>query len=175
MKYKKLTPLRLFLGMLIFLPLFALLLALQTGKIKNLMVISESMEPTLNIGDRVLMARSSHYLPVRGDVVVLTDPDHVGDLMTKRVVAVSGDVIRIVNGYLFVNGHPEPLQTFQEQSVRIHWPNCVIYVPPGGVFVMGDNRNRSYDSLNFGPVPVQEIQGKLKYRYWPLERFGEIQ
>ena len=175
LRWKRVTPLRFALGMLFFFPMFGLLLALQLGKLENLMVTSESMEPTLLTGDRVFMKRISNYSPNRGDVVVLADPDLKGDLLTKRVVALPGDVIRIVSGIVLVNGRPEMSGFLTESNTRVNWPDCKIKVPPGDVFVLGDNRNRSYDSLNFGPVHLQNLRGKLLYRYWPLERAGEIQ
>ena len=175
-KWKKVTPLRFAFGMVLFVPLFSLLLALQSGKIKNLMVVSESMAPTLFTGDRVLMKNATHYAPNRGDVIVLNDPEESGTLLTKRVVAVSGDVIRIVSGFLYVNGRKGYAEKYlTQENVRLNWHDTVIRVPEGDVFVMGDNRNSSYDSLNFGPVPVEEVQGKLMYRYWPPARFGDIQ
>lgn len=160
--------------MLFFIPLFSLLLALQLGKLQNLIVTSESMEPTLAVGDRVFMSRIDHYMPNRGDVVVLTDPERRSDLLTKRVVALAGDVIRVINGTVYINGQEDMSSYLTNGNQRVNWPNSQIKVPNGDVFVLGDNRNRSYDSLNFGPVPMESLKGKLKYRYWPLERAGEI-
>lgn len=173
-KWKRVTPLRFLIGMFFFIPLFSLLLALQLGSVENLMVTSESMEPTLFTGDRVIMKRIEEYTPERGDVVVLKDPVKKADLLTKRVVAVSGDVIRIVNGVVFVNEQQEMSNFLTNANMKLNWPNCKIAVPNGEVFVLGDNRNRSFDSLNFGPVDLHDLRGKLMYRYWPLERAGEI-
>jgi len=175
-KWKRVTPLRAVIGMLLFVPMFSLLIALQSGRIENLMVVSESMEPTLSTGDRVLMKNTGSYTPHRGDVVVLKDPEEEGTLLTKRVVAVSGDLIRIASGFLYVNGRQGFAETYPtNENVRINWPDTVIRVPKGDVFVMGDNRNVSYDSLNFGPVPVDSVRGVLTYRYWPPTKLGEIQ
>jgi len=173
-KYKRVTWLRFIVGMIAFVPLLGFLLALRFGAIENYEVTSSSMAPTLQVGDRVFMERIEGYLPRRGDVVVLENPQKPGELLTKRVIGLPGDKIRIYNGYLYVNGQEQVEMYVSAENTRINFPDKVYQIEPDEVFVLGDNRNFSYDSLNFGPAPISRLRGKLTVIYWPVNRFGEI-
>ena len=175
MKYKRVTWPRFIVGMIIFLPLFGFLLALRFGAIQNYEVTSASMEPTLRIGDRVFMDRIEGYMPLHGDVIVLENPRERGELITKRVIGLSGDTVQIRNGYLYVNGKEQIEMYLSPENARMTTPDRIYHVESQNAFVLGDNRNVSYDSRMFGSVPVSRIKGKLTFIYWPLKRFGDIQ
>ena len=91
--------------------------------------------------------------------------------LIKRVVGVPGDEISVRRGKLFVNGEPQ-----KEPYVNEKFPDRSfaprITVPPGHVFVMGDNRANSQDSRVFGPVPEENIEGEAFLLFWPLDRIG---
>ena len=128
-----------------------------------------SMEPNLYRGYRVMTEKVSYsfHPPRRGDVVVVERPEGAESLI-KRVVALPGEEIRVRGGRAFVNGRPaeEPWVTnFGGRG----YPLAV--VPPGHVFVLGDNRPVSYDSRAIGPVSISSIRGRAWLVYWPLSEF----
>ncbi len=136
-------------------------------------VPSESMVPTLEIGDRVLVNKFIYHFtePERGHIVVFEVETTSGaeQHLVKRVVGLPEDEIAVREGVLFVNGVPQ-----KEQYVNPALPDersfGPIEVPPEHVFVMGDNRARSADSRVIGPVPETEIAGKVILRVWPPNR-----
>jgi signal peptidase I len=136
-------------------------------------VPTESMVPTLLVGDRVFANKFIYRFaePERGDIVVFEDVEGGEDYLIKRVVAVAGDRVRVVNGVLRVNG-----ETQDEPYVAPQFPNGSVYgperLPEGYVFVMGDNRGNSADSRVFGLLPVENIEGEAFVRFWPPSRIG---
>jgi signal peptidase I len=136
-----------------------------------------SMVPTLEVGDRVLANKFIYRFaePERGDIIVFESIDEKKDLV-KRVVGLSGDRIAIKDGRLFVNdvSQREPY-VVNKTCVRGLPKTCSygpVTVPPGHVFVMGDNRLNSEDSRFFGPVPKGNVVGEVFLRLWPLYRLA---
>jgi signal peptidase I len=132
-------------------------------------VDGSSMTPTLSggvygnydDGDRVVVNRFGKLK--RGSIVVLKLPDRANALV-KRVIGVSGDRIKIVDGVLFVNDEAQNEDYVAEENKYITNPSYSmpeITVSDGCVFVLGDNRNGSADSREFGEVPVDYIKGKV--------------
>jgi len=141
--------------------------------VKSFWIPSESMVPTLEVGDRIFVNRFIYrfFEPERGDIVVF-DSLETDDELIKRVVAVPGDRVRVRNGILRVNGDfPD-----EPYAVPVVFPDGSFFgptrVPEGEVFVMGDNRPNSHDSRFFGPVPTENIQGEAFFRFWPPSRIG---
>ena len=136
-------------------------------------VPTESMVPTLEVGDRVFANKFIYRFaePERGDIVVFEDVEGGEEDLIKRVVAVAGDRVRVVNGVLKVNGEAQG-----EPYVQPQLPDGSVYgperLPEGYVFVMGDNRGNSADSRVFGLLPVENIEGEAFVRFWPLSRIG---
>jgi signal peptidase I len=132
---------------------------------------SESMLPTLQVGDRVFVNKFIYRFtePQRGDIVVFKSLEGEDEDLIKRIIAVPGDRIRVVNGVPRVNGERQ-----EETYVKPQFPDGSVYgptrVPKGEVFVMGDNRGNSLDSRFFGPVPIEDIQGEAFFRFWPPSR-----
>ena len=174
LKYKHVTRLRFFIGMVVFLPLLAFLLALQFGAIRNYEVTSASMEPTLRVGDRVFMKEESGRNLVRGDVIGLVSPKDMNELLAKRVIGLPGDKIEVRSGYLYVNGQEQIEMYISPENRRIDTPDRTFRLDNDQLFVLGDNRNSSYDSLEFGPVPLSLARGRLTWIYWPPSRFGAL-
>jgi len=135
---------------------------------------SESMVPTLEIGDRLLANKFIYRFtePERGDIVVFDSLEN-DDTLIKRVVGLEGDEIRVQGGLLFVNGEPqeEPYLNEEEPFRGYYGP---LTVPKGDVFVMGDNRGNSADSRVFGPVPLDNIKGEAFIRFWPISKIGDL-
>jgi signal peptidase I len=141
---------------------------------------SESMLPTLEIGDRLIVEKLSYYShpPLRGDIVVFAPPPQLqeqgyqGDqAFIKRVIGLPGDTIAVQDGRVFVN------QQLLTEAYVAEPPNYLMppmVVPPNRLFMMGDNRNNSNDSHIWGFLPRENIVGHACFRFWPLERFGGI-
>jgi signal peptidase I len=136
---------------------------------------SASMEPTLMIGDRILVDKLSYHLHGvgRGDIVVFaTPPKEVADTaikdLVKRVIGLPGDVISSRGGRVYIDGKPllEPFLPVGTVTSGITTQK----VPPNEYFVMGDNRSNSQDSRFFGPIPRSLIVGRVVLRIWPLSR-----
>jgi signal peptidase I len=136
---------------------------------------SESMVPTLRVGDRVLVNKFIYRFtePERGDVVVFQSVEGDGQDLIKRVVGVPGDEISVRRGRLLVNGEPQ-----KEPYLNKKYPDrsfaARTTVPEGHVFVMGDNRANSSDSRIFGPVSKEKIEGEAFLLFWPPDRIGPL-
>jgi len=133
-------------------------------------ITSNSMEPTLKKGDRVLVRRyrfSPSFLPPRGAIVMLKDPRDPNNWLIKRVIGLPKEVVTVAFGQVFINGQPLT-ELYLHQPTDSYWHGVV---PEGCVFVMGDNRSVSDDSRDFGPVPLENLEGKVVLRYYPLNRF----
>jgi signal peptidase I len=141
---------------------------------------SESMIPTLEIGDRLIVEKLSYYanLPHRGDIVVFAPPPQLQEqgyqedqAFIKRVIGLPGDTVSVQNGRVFVN---QKLLTEAYIAEPPNYPMSPIVVPSAQLFVMGDNRNNSNDSHIWGFLPKANIVGHACFRFWPLERFGGV-
>lgn len=92
----------------------------------------------------------------------------------KRVIGVAGDHIKIENGKVYRNGQ-ELNETYLSEGTTTEGKIFSdIVVPEGYVFAMGDNRNHSTDCRDFGCIPVEKIESKVAFRFWPLNKFGKI-
>ncbi len=124
-----------------------------------------SMLPTLNDGEYVLVSKLAYRkeLPRRGDIIVFRFPVNPRQDFIKRVIGLPGEEVRIDNGTVYINGvalDEEYIAAPPRYSGK--WT-----VPPGYLFVLGDNRNDSSDSHTWGLVPMQNVIGKAVLVYWP--------
>jgi signal peptidase I len=137
---------------------------------------TESMVPTLEVGDRVLANKFVYRFtePERRDIVVFDSVDEDDDqTLIKRVVGVAGDEIQVQGGVLYVNGEAqeEPYLNDADQSRGFYGPTVV---PEGHILVMGDNRGNSADSRVFGPLPLENLKGEAFVRFWPVSKISII-
>jgi signal peptidase I len=153
---------------------FAIAMLVQFFLVKPFTIHQVSMEPTLVEGDRILLNRLVYHFrdPRSGDVVVFNSPVNDDEDLVKRIVAVAGDEVAVRDGSLYVNGVAQTEPYLLEQDFQGEYPPTV--VPPGHVFVMGDNRNNSGDSRMFGPIPTDSIIGGAFVIYWPIGHWGGI-
>ena len=141
--------------------------------VRTVGVYGDSMEPTLNHGDRLLLTSySTDY--AKGDIVVVDR--YTEEPLIKRVIAVAGDTVFISDGYLlYVNGVPQIEPYIQGYTVHRDLKEPVT-VPEGHVFVLGDNRTVSKDSRMkvIGMVSEKDIVGRVVGRIWPLSEIGGV-
>jgi signal peptidase I len=176
-----------------------LALGIQAFLVKPFRIPSESMVPTLEIGQRVLVDRVSFRFgdPDRGDVVVFKPPEgadgnacgvrHSSESacprptpeksdtnFIKRVVAVGGDRLKVVDGAVYIDGRKqrEPYARLADCEI-CNLPE-EITIPRGYYFMMGDNRGESADSREWGPVPKDWMIGKAFMTYWPPGKIGTL-
>lgn len=155
---------------------FILAATVRTFVVQPFMIPTSSMIPTIQIGERVLANKFIYRFesPKTGDVVVFDDPTNSVPTLIKRVIAVGGQTVDLVNGVVLVDGEPldEPY-TYGKPSEPGPVP-LPYTVPEGSVWVMGDNRPNSQDSRWFEAVPLSQIRGEAFVRYWPLNRLGAL-
>ncbi|MEA2432549.1 MAG: signal peptidase [Actinomycetota bacterium] len=180
---------------------FVVALLIKTFVLQAFYIPSASMEPTLREGDRVLVEKIKYHLgdPARGDVLVfekdligappaedtgfMTDisnafkglfgfPTGTSQDFIKRVIGVGGDTVEGRDGVVFVNGEAisEP---YLPEGLEIS-PFGPVEIPDGKLFVMGDNRNNSDDSRNFGPIDVDQVVGHAFLLIWPPSDFDTL-
>lgn len=131
-----------------------------------------SMEPSLKDGQFVVVNRLAYHWqePERGDIIVFHFPSDPTRRFIKRVIGLPGDVIAVHDGQLDINGVTlEEPYIAESPRYQGDWR-----LSPTEVFVLGDNRNNSSDSQNWGPLPIDEIIGKAVLVYWPLDTIGLI-
>lgn len=140
---------------------------------------SGSMEPTLQVGDRILVDKISRkwQVPQRGDILIFYPPkspsiDDSSKAYIKRLIGIAGDQIAVQGGQVYRNG-----QALDEQYIAepIRYSMRTVTVPTGYYWMMGDNRNFSNDSHVWGFLPEQNVIGKASLRFFPFdERIGKI-
>jgi len=177
--------------------IIAILIAafIRTFVVQAFKIPSGSMKPTLEIGDHILVNKFSYgvklpYLrttiiplgrPERGDIAVFIYPEDQTKDFIKRVIAVGGDTVEVRNKKVFINGEAadDPHGVHVEDVV---YPGAIqrrdnmgpVKVPDGTIFVMGDNRDQSYDSRFWGFVKLEDVIGKafIIYFSWDSDNSG---
>jgi signal peptidase I len=158
-----------------------LALVIRTFIAEPRFIPSASMLPTLELGDRLVVEKVSYKLhpPAHSDIVVFAVPPKLqaegyqaDQAFIKRAIGLPGDRIALKQGLVYLNDLPlvEPYVTVAPKPEDI--PS--ITVPPGQIFVMGDNRNNSNDSRYWGCLPMENLIGKAVWRFFPLTRWGKL-
>ena len=167
-------------GLVEFLVILAVAFVLVFGFVRPFVleafrIPSESMVPTLLVGDRVFVNKFIYRFtePERGDVVVFESVNGGEEDLIKRVVGVAGDEVEVRNGTLLVNGEARE-EPYLNRNLPFNDSYGPSEVPEGHVFVMGDNRANSADSRVFGPLPIENIEGEAFVRFWPPLRIGSL-
>lgn len=131
-----------------------------------------SMEPTLQSGEFVIVNKLAYVLgsPKVGDVIVFHFPRDPDQEYIKRVIGLPGDRVSIKGGKVYVNG--KLLEEHYIAAPPVY--EATWDVPVDSLFVLGDNRNNSSDSHNWGPVPLDYVVGKAIFVYWPPTAWGVV-
>ncbi|MCI0543953.1 MAG: signal peptidase I [Actinobacteria bacterium] len=176
----------------------AIAVVIKTFLVQPFWIPSESMVPTLEVNDRVMVNKLSVVFgePGRGDIVVFRDPaeppltesipqavirsvlEAIGvrtrgaDDLIKRVIALPGETISIEDNRVVIDGVPLSEPYLPEGTEMPGF--SPVTVGPDEVFVMGDNREFSFDSRRFGPIPVDDIVGTAFLIIWPTSNIGGL-
>jgi signal peptidase I len=161
--------------------LTAVLFFIARATVQPFRVDGHSMDPTLHDSEFILVDKVSYRIgqPQRGDIVVFKFPGDTTRDFIKRVIGVPGDTVAVKNSTVYVNGRPLPesyLPAIQDPNYTFPDPGAKPYkVPPNVLFVLGDNRNNSYDSHSWGieyPLSENLVVGRALLAYWPLGDFA---
>lgn len=151
-------------------------LTIRFAVLETAVVISRSMQPTMEVDDRVLIDHRTtlHGKWNRGDILLFSPPESWGgtdESLTKRLIGLPGETIRLEATRVLVNGRELP-----ETYIRQKNKNFVqtIQLEDEQYFVMGDNRDNSEDSRDMGPIDEENIRGRAIYRLAPFARFGRL-
>jgi len=139
-----------------------------TGRFR---IDGSSMEPNLHDGEYVIVNRISYRLhqPDRGDVIVFKKEG--SREFIKRIVGLPGDTVQVQGARVIVNGTPLTEPYIAQPPAYTMEPRKIA---PNEYFVLGDNRNNSSDSHNWGTVPLSVIDGKAWVTYWPPKNWGVV-
>ena len=174
----------------------AILIALfiRTFVVQAFKIPSSSMEPTLQVGDHLLVNKFIYGIkfpiietkyfqfkkPQRGDIIVFVYPKDRSKDFIKRVIGTQGERVQIVHNKIYINNQliEDPWGRYDErapstkymQPMEIFGP---VTVPVNSVFVLGDNRDNSQDSRFWGFVNVNEVKGKALIIYFSWDRYAE--
>jgi signal peptidase I len=154
-------------------PAFVIALLINLFVAQSTYVHGSSMEPNLHTDQRLIVEKVSYKLhpPHRGDIVVVA-VDTSETPLIKRVIGLPGETIQIRDNQVWVNGVALEESYLADVLQHNYGP---FDVPPGHVFVMGDNRGASNDSRAFGAVPLDQIVGRAWLSYWPPEDVQLVQ
>jgi signal peptidase I len=140
-----------------------------------------SMAPAIMAGDRLLIWKGP-FQPCRGDIIAFRSPagDFPSLVLAKRLVAFGGETIEFRNEQVYINNARLEGGVFAAMRYRpvarqgFAGEGNPFVVPPGHLFLVGDNSAASLDSRQFGPVPARDVIGKVYKRYWPMGRAGPL-
>lgn len=161
-----------------FLLVFALaLVLLKVIVINSGLITSGSMLPTIQLEDRLMIdkvfIKSSNIK--RGDVIIFNLPESIDfysdSAVVKRVIGLPGEIIAVKDGKVYINNKPLDENYLYEEPDYVFEP---IKIPEDCFFVLGDNRNDSYDSHFWGVLSSKNVIGRVLFRYWPLKEFGSL-
>jgi signal peptidase I len=172
-EFRLLRELRSWLRDIFFAALTAILIVAFV--VQPVRVEGTSMLPQLSDGERIFVNKFTYRLSgiERGDIVVFWYPKNPSESLIKRVIGLPGETIEIFSGVVRVDGHrlDEP---YVVPRYRDFTSLARVRVPEKSYFVLGDRRDSSNDSRNWGVVPGGNIFGKAFLRYWPISEFGLI-
>lgn len=157
---------------------FIVAFIIKTFLFQPVQVDGTSMFPTLKDNDRLMVNKIEYFVsdPHRGDIVILNSPVEPGKLYIKRVIGLGGESVAIKDGHFYINNEILNESYIDSTLDTIIYNNMSEwFVPNGYVFVVGDNRNGSYDSRQMGPIQLDAIKGEAFLRMYPFNHFGSLE
>lgn len=157
-----------------------LALGIRTFVAEARWIPSESMVPTLQVNDKLIVDKLSYHFtsPQHGDIIVFSPTDNIKkndptlkDAFIKRVIGLPGDKVEVKGERVYINDQPQR-ENYIKEAPYYQFPPVI--VPPDSYLVLGDNRNNSFDSHFWGFVPRDHIIGRAIVRFWPPNRIGEL-
>ena len=157
----------------------AIIIPVRYYLIQPFYVKGASMEPSFHDREYLIIDEISYRFndPVRGEIIVFRYPENPQEFFIKRVIGLPGETVEIVNGEVFIYNEQNPNgieidETYLPDDVKTYALNDGQTILRGDeYFVMGDNRNASKDSRNFGPVNRSFLTGRVWLRGWPFNKF----
>ncbi len=166
----------------------ALALLLRTFVAEPRYIPSDSMLPTLQVGDRLVVEKISYHFrpPAAGEIAVFFPPQQLQkylqfqgyskkqalrQVFIKRIIGAAGQTVGVKDGQVWLNGEPQP-EDYIAEPPDYDWGPAT--VPENQFFVMGDNRNNSNDSHIWGFLAKEKIIGRAAFRFWPPNRIGPV-
>ena len=147
--------------------------------IQSSIVLYNSMEPNLHEGQRIIISKIVYWFhePDRGDIIVFPNPNNPDEDYIKRIIGLPGETVEIKDGVVHIH-QADGNNLVLDESEYISDPAdndfLGVIIPEDNYFVMGDNRNNSYDSRRGWTVPRDEIVGKAWLSIWPLSDWGLV-
>lgn len=169
-------------------------LVIRTFVVQAFKIPSSSMEPTLQVGDHLLVNKFIYGIkfpfietkyfqfrkPQRGDIIVFIYPKDRSKDFIKRVIGIEGEKVEIVHNKIYINNQPieDPWGHYDERSASARYLQPMerfgpVTVPANSLFVLGDNRDNSQDSRFWGFVDVNEVRGKALIIYFSWDRYAQ--
>lgn len=156
---------------------------LALSPVRALQIPFASMEPAVQLGDHIY-ADMTYYRstkPARGDLIIFTVPDYPALVKIARIIGLAGEQIEIRDKMVYIAGqpltdpwghyrNPQVDSLFGDPRLRLRDSFGPAKIPDGAVFVLGDNRDNSYDSRFFGSIPLSSLRGRPLYVYWARDR-----
>lgn len=139
-------------------------------------VEGRSMEPNFHTDEFIIVSRLSYILgePERGDVVVFHYDEESGRDFIKRIIGLPGDHVEMKDGQIYINGEPIDEPYVLDLCRTVTCRDREWFIGDDEYFVLGDNRNASQDSHDFGPIKREQIIGQAWVRYWPPSTWSVI-
>ncbi len=152
-----------------------LIIVFRTFLFQNYIVEGNSMIPTLEPAQRLIVSRISYILgePERGDVIVFQFPHEPNRDFVKRILGLPGETVAIENGVVFIDGEPIPREEYLDYTSPTSM--APLLLSDEEYFVMGDNRPGSSDSRSWGPLARRYIIGQAYLVYYPFAEFGILE
>ena len=154
----------------------AIIIPIRYFLVQPFFVRGASMEPTFEDGEYLLIDQLSYRFrePRRGEVIVFRFPQDESQYFIKRIIGLPGDLLKMQDGLVYVNGEPIDEPYVQELCRTVTCRDREWQLGEDEFFVLGDNRNASQDSHDFGPINREQIVGKAWVRYWPPSSWALI-
>ncbi|MGI6487060.1 MAG: signal peptidase I [Syntrophomonadaceae bacterium] len=156
---------------------FILATVLRMFIVEGRVIPTGSMVPTIQPKDRVMVCKFNYYFkdPQRGDIVVFEPPEELGQKedFIKRVIGLPGETLEVKDGKVYIDGKSLEEPYIMEEPNYEYGP---VKIPEGALFVMGDNRNLSFDSHMWNAwLRESHLKGKAFMTYWPVNRITMLE